>query len=138
MAAADIDVSERDAFVAHAVNFDLDDNGYLKKAELEAAAKAWHADLATEEEAAEEPEAEEAAEEPEAEEAAEEDATEEAAEEDAPEESAEEHEAEEDAPEEAEEEEATEDESADKKCAICMTVNAADAAASNDCYYNFK
>ena len=41
MEAADISIDHRDAFVEHAANFDLDDNGYLKKAELEAAAKAW-------------------------------------------------------------------------------------------------
>ena len=57
MAAADIDESHRDAFVAHAANFDLDDNGYLKKAELEAAAEAWnteHAEESSEEQADEE------------------------------------------------------------------------------------
>ena len=59
MAAAGIDESNRDAFVAHAANFDLDDNGYLKKAELEAAADAWNSEGA--EEATEEPAAEEAA-----------------------------------------------------------------------------
>ena len=42
MDAHNIDVSHRDAFVEHAVNFDADDNGYLKKAELEDAAKAWN------------------------------------------------------------------------------------------------
>ena len=41
----------RDSFVAHAVNFDLDDNGYLKKAELEEAAKAWNPENSSEEEA---------------------------------------------------------------------------------------
>ena len=41
MEASGIDVAERDAFVEHAANFDLDENGYLKKAELEAAAEAW-------------------------------------------------------------------------------------------------
>jgi uncharacterized repeat protein (TIGR01451 family) len=35
-------IEDRDAFIAHAVNFDHDDNGYLKKAELEDAAKAWN------------------------------------------------------------------------------------------------
>ncbi len=50
MAAADIDVSERDAFVVHAENFDLDENGYIKKAEREADAKAWKADVCGEEE----------------------------------------------------------------------------------------
>lgn len=35
-------ITDRDAFVVHASNFDSDDNGYLKKQELEAAAKAWN------------------------------------------------------------------------------------------------
>jgi hypothetical protein len=53
MDASGIDVAHRDAFVAHAANFDHDDNGYLKKAELEAAANAWNenSDEAVEEEA---------------------------------------------------------------------------------------
>ncbi|MEE2985666.1 MAG: hypothetical protein VX366_05555 [Candidatus Thermoplasmatota archaeon] len=41
MAANEIDESLRDEFVRHAVNFDDDDNLYLKKAEIEAAAAAW-------------------------------------------------------------------------------------------------
>jgi hypothetical protein len=54
MEASGIDVAHRDAFVAHAANFDHDDNGYLKKAELETAAKAWNenSEEAGEEEAA--------------------------------------------------------------------------------------
>ena len=44
MEAHGIDIAEKDAFVAHAANFDHDDNGYLKKQELEDAAKAWNAD----------------------------------------------------------------------------------------------
>ena len=54
MEAAGIDASHRDEFVAFAADYDHDDNGYLKKAELEDAAKAWqeaHAEgEATEEE----------------------------------------------------------------------------------------
>ena len=42
MDAHGINAEDRDEFVKHAVNYDLDDNGYLKKAELEAAAKAWN------------------------------------------------------------------------------------------------
>ena len=42
MEAAGIDASHRDAFVEFAVDYDHDDNGYLKKAELEDAAKAWN------------------------------------------------------------------------------------------------
>jgi ribosomal protein L40E len=67
MEAKGISVDDRDAFVAHAANYDLDDNGYLKKAEIEAAADAWNGDAddseeapAEEEEAAEEAPAEEA------------------------------------------------------------------------------
>ena len=41
MAANGIDESHRDEFVRHAVNFDDDDNQYLKKVEIEAAAAAW-------------------------------------------------------------------------------------------------
>ena len=49
MDAHGISADLRDSFVDHAVNFDLDDNGYLKKAELEEAAKAWNADNSSEE-----------------------------------------------------------------------------------------
>jgi len=41
MAANGIDESLRDDFVRHAVTFDHDDNQYLKKEEIEAAAAAW-------------------------------------------------------------------------------------------------
>ncbi|RJU98782.1 MAG: hypothetical protein DWC04_02640, partial [Candidatus Poseidoniales archaeon] len=76
MEASGIDVAERDAFVEHAANFDLDENGYLKKAELEAAAAAWSTDSSEDE--AEEAEDEAPAEEAPAEEAVvEEEATEE-------------------------------------------------------------
>ena len=47
-------IEDRDAFLAHSMNFDLDDNGYLKKAEFVEAAKAFtgeaDASEATEEE----------------------------------------------------------------------------------------
>ena len=46
-------IEDRDAFLAHAMNFDLDDNGYLKKAEFVEAAKAFTAE-ADESEASEE------------------------------------------------------------------------------------
>ena len=42
MDAAGIDASHRDDFVAFAADYDHDDNGYLKKAELEDAAKGWN------------------------------------------------------------------------------------------------
>ena len=114
MAAADIDVSERDAFVAHAVNYDLDDNGYLKKVELETAAEAWNADASTEEE----------------------ETVEETETEEAPEETPEETEAEE-APEETPEETETE-EASEKNCPICMALNAQDAGACTVCSYSFE
>jgi hypothetical protein len=61
MEAKGISSDDRDDFVKHAANFDLDDNGYLKKAELEAAADAWGSEGEAEEEAeAEEDAAEEA------------------------------------------------------------------------------
>ena len=41
MEAHGIDASLRDDFVRHAVKFDDDDNLYLKKSEIEAAAEAW-------------------------------------------------------------------------------------------------
>ena len=54
MEAKGISVDDRDDFVKHAANFDLDDNGYLKKAELEAAADAWGSEGEAEEEAGDE------------------------------------------------------------------------------------
>jgi uncharacterized repeat protein (TIGR01451 family) len=46
-----IDASLRDDFVRHAVGYDSDSNGYLKKAEIVAAAEAWVEDSGSEEEA---------------------------------------------------------------------------------------
>ncbi|MBK29555.1 MAG: hypothetical protein CMB49_02440 [Euryarchaeota archaeon] len=34
-------ITDRDAFLAHAIGFDADDNNYLNKGELTAAAEAW-------------------------------------------------------------------------------------------------
>jgi hypothetical protein len=42
MEAAGIDVGHRDEFVEFAADYDHDDNGYLKKSELEDAANAWN------------------------------------------------------------------------------------------------
>ena len=42
-------ITDRDAFLEHSMNFDLDDNGYLKKAEFVEAAKAFTAEGETEE-----------------------------------------------------------------------------------------
>ena len=75
MEAAGIDAGHRDDFVAFAADYDHDDNGYLKKAELEDAAKAWNETNGGEtEEAAEEAATEEASDEAPAEEAPAEDA----------------------------------------------------------------
>ena len=57
MKAAGIDAAHRDEFVAFAADYDHDDNGYLKKAELEDAAKAWQEAHADGETAEDEPEA---------------------------------------------------------------------------------
>ncbi|MBA4735292.1 MAG: hypothetical protein H2065_04805, partial [Candidatus Poseidoniales archaeon] len=61
-------ITDRDAFLAHSMNFDLDDNGYLKKAEFVEAAKAFTA----EDGESEESESEEASEEASSEESADE------------------------------------------------------------------
>jgi hypothetical protein len=58
MDAAGIDVAHRDEFVAFSVDYDHDDNGYLKKSELEDAASAWNARDGGEEEGESEDEAE--------------------------------------------------------------------------------
>ena len=55
-------ITDRDAFLAHSMNFDLDDNGYLKKAEFVEAAKAFTSEASEEGDDAEAP-AEEVAEE---------------------------------------------------------------------------
>jgi len=44
MEAHGIPMEDRDAFIVHAANFDHDQNGYLKKQELEDAAAAWATD----------------------------------------------------------------------------------------------
>ena len=116
MAAADIDVALRDDFVAHAVNFDSDNNGYLKKAELQAAADAWNA---------------------ESEEVVAEEAVEEAAEEEAPSEEAAEEAVEEAAEEEATEEAPSEEAAEEKACPTCDAMCAADATSCQVCFYTF-
>ena len=55
-------ITDRDAFLAHSMNFDLDDNGYLKKAEFVEAAKAFTSEASEEGDDVEAP-AEEVAEE---------------------------------------------------------------------------
>ena len=118
MAANGIDESHRDDFVRHAVKFDDDDNQYLKKAEIEAAAAAWGSDESdSEEETVEEEPAE-------SEEVVEE-SSEEAAEEEAAEEEA------------AEEEAASEDDSETKSCPICPEMSSKSAITCAACGYAF-
>ncbi|HJM54981.1 MAG TPA: hypothetical protein QGI72_01910, partial [Poseidonia sp.] len=76
-------ITDRDAFIVFAADYDSDDNGYLKKGELEDAAKAWNAR------------------------------------------------------EEAESEEAPE-ESDEKACGICETLNPADASECSACKFTFE
>tara|TARA_B100000945_G_scaffold7871_1_gene6428 strand:- start:2915 stop:5482 length:2568 start_codon:yes stop_codon:yes gene_type:complete len=123
MAANGIDESHRDDFVRHAVNFDDDDNQYLKKAEIEAAAAAWGSDDSEEESADEEAVEEAPAESEEVEEASEEPAEEVAAESEEVEE----------ASEEPAEETSTEEESTGKACLTCDEVSPADALSCATC-----
>jgi ribosomal protein L40E len=97
----------RDDFVRHAVKFDDDDNLYLKKAEIIAAAEAWES--SSEEAPAEEAPAEEAP--------------------------AEEAPAEEAPAEEAPAEEAPAEES--KDCPICGASNSSDATTCESCGFSF-
>ena len=102
-------ITDRDAFLAHSMNFDLDDNGYLKKAEFVEAAKAFTAE--DDDAAGEESESVEA-EEPAAEEANEDAASDESADESAEQES--------------------------RDCPICGTSNAHDATSCIACNYTFE
>ena len=112
MESSGISVDDRDAFVAHAVNFDHDDNGYLKKAELEDAAKAWVEGQSNDEES--------------------ESADESPAEEATVDESA-------NAEEATEEEAANAEESSEgKACPICSTMNHADAETCISCGYTYE
>ena len=115
------DIEDRDGFLAHAMAFDSDDNGYLKKAELENAAKAWSP-------------AEEVAEE-----VVEEVVEEEATETEMPAEEVVEEVVEEVAEEVAEEvvEEAAEESEGDKSCPICATENAPDSSTCSACGFSF-
>ena len=134
MSANGIDESHRDDFVRHAVKFDDDDNQYLKKAEIEAAAAAWgSADDSTESsevgEASEESES--------ADESEDAPAVEEADTEDAP---VEEEVATEDSPSEAEEatmEEPASEASETKDCPICGHKNPEGAVTCESCGFAF-
>ena len=113
MDAAGIDKAHRDEFVAFAADYDHDDNGYLKKSELEDAAAAWNARDGGEVA----------------------DADEETSQDDAEANASAEAEATEDA---ATDDEGSEDASADKACMICLTSNAGDASVCSACGYTFE
>jgi hypothetical protein len=106
------DIEDRDGFLAHAMAFDSDDNGYLKKAELENAAKAWNPSEEVVEEVAEEV-AEEVVEEATGTEMPIEEVAEEVV------------------------EEAAEESEGDKLCPICSTENASDSPACSACGFSF-
>ena len=114
MDAAGIDKAHRDEFVAFAADYDHDDNGYLKKSELEDAANGWNAR-----------DGDEAA-----------DADVEASLDDAGADASTDAETTEDAP--VAEEAAGEDAAADKACMICSTSNAGDASVCSACGYTFE
>jgi uncharacterized repeat protein (TIGR01451 family) len=121
-------IEDRAGFLSHAMAFDSDDNGYLKKAELDNAAKAWNSEEVAEEAAPEEEAVEEA--------------TEEVAETEMPvEEVVEEVVAETEMPVEEVVEEVAETEmpaeEGAKSCAICSTDNEADAATCSACGFTF-
>ncbi|MAR94073.1 MAG: hypothetical protein CMA45_03245, partial [Euryarchaeota archaeon] len=103
-------IEDRDAFIAHAVNFDHDENGYLKKAELEDAAKAWNE--ANSEDSSESEEVEESTEE----------ATEEAVSSET---------------EETSTDEVAEDEADEKECPICSVMSPKDATTCAACSFAF-
>ena len=101
-------IEDRDAFIAHAAKFDHDDNGYLKKAELVDAAKAWNEANATDstsEESSDNSETEESS-------------TEESSTEESP-------------------EEESGDESDEKECPICSVMCAKDAKTCTVCEFIF-
>jgi hypothetical protein len=114
------DIEDRDGFLAHAMAFDSDDNGYLKKAELENAAKAWNPSEEVVEEAAEE---------------VAEEVVEEVAEEVVEEATGTEMPIEEVAEEVVEE--AAEESEGDKSCPICSTENTSDSSACSACGFSF-
>ena len=132
MAANGIDESHRDDFVRHAVKFDDDDNQYLKKAEIEAAAAAWgSANESADSEEVEAAEETEAADESASEESEEAPAEEEAAAEDAP------AEEEAEATEESNVEETPTEESSTKDCPICGKANPEGAVTCESCGFAF-
>tara|TARA_B100000282_G_scaffold295555_1_gene275117 strand:+ start:154 stop:2682 length:2529 start_codon:yes stop_codon:yes gene_type:complete len=130
MAANGIDESHRDDFVRHAVKFDDDDNQYLKKAEIEAAAAAWGAaDDSAETEEVDAGEETDAAEEPAHEESEDAPAVDEVTTEETP--------AEEAVPEEATAEEAAPEDTDSKVCPICNASNSSAAITCESCGFAF-
>ena len=114
MDAAGIDKALRDEFVAFAADYDHDDNGYLKKSELEDAANAWNA---RDGEDAADADVEASQDEAEADASTEAEATEDTA---------------------ASDDAGSEDAAADKSCMICSTSNAGDASVCSACGYTFE
>jgi hypothetical protein len=110
MESAGIDASHRDDFVTFAADYDHDDNGYLKKSELEDAASAWNARDGASDAGEEDAEADEASNS----------------------EGQEELEGEPDAPTDGA------DAAEEKACMICSTANAHDAAVCTACGYTFE
>ena len=116
-------IEDRDGFLAHAMAFDSDDNGYLKKGELETAAEAWNSAEEVVEEATEEAMPTEEVVEEVAEEVVEE-ATEEAM-------------PTEEVVEEVAEEVVEEESEGAISCPICSTENTSDSSACVACGFSF-
>ncbi len=119
-------ITDRDAFLAHAIGFDADDNNYLNKGELTAAAEAWSE--GGDEESAEENEddVEEADAAASEEETSEEETSEEESEDEGEEDS------------ESEEESAADDVTDVLVCEICQTNNPAGSATCSTCGFVFS
>ena len=107
MESAGIDASHREEFILFAADYDHDQNGYLKKSELEDAANAWHARDGIEEVV------------------------------DNTGEDSEEAAGSEESGESEPDSGATESSTEDKSCMICSTANAADALACSACGFEF-
>ena len=119
MEAAGIDVGHRDEFVVFAADYDHDDNGYLKKSELEDAANAWNDRGNDGDEGSADASAEDDTEAVEA-------STEEA--ESVPDEASSEA---------TTEEASTEEAAGELTCEVCSTVNPADATVCSACGFDF-
>ena len=119
-------ITDRDAFLAHAIGFDADDNNYLNKGELTAAAEAWSE--GGDEESAEESEDE-------GEETTSADSEEETSEEET---SGEESEDEGEEGSESEEEPSADDGTGELVCEICGTNNPAGSATCTTCGFVFS